>query len=108
MGVEQIAELQIFAQHIEAFMPAESPELGGVGAALHAGGQGAALQAVAAEVARHKPSCRGAGLNDAADRPRGERFAPKRGQGRGASGLTCGGSQIRRNTGPSVIAATCS
>ena len=51
VAVEQVAELQIFAKHIEAFMPAESPELGGVGAALHAGGQRAALEAVAADVA---------------------------------------------------------
>jgi hypothetical protein len=108
MPLEQVAELQIFAQHIEAFVTAESPELGGVGAALHAGGQRAGLEAVAAEVARHRPSCRGAGLNDAADRPSGERFTPKRRQGRGVSGLTWGDSQIRRNIGPSVIAATCS
>ncbi len=99
-------ELQTFAPHIKAFMPAEPPELGGVGAALHARGEGAALEALTAGVPRHKTRCRGARLNDAADRPGGERLAAERGQG--ASGLTCGGSQKRRNPRPSVNGAACS
>ena len=56
MGVEQIAEFQIFAQHIKAFMPAEPLELGRMGAAFHAGGQRAALQAVATKIPGHKPA----------------------------------------------------
>ena len=54
MAVEQVAELQVLAEHIEGFVAAEALELGGVDAAIHAGGQRAALEAVAGEVAPGK------------------------------------------------------
>src|SRR5271166_3341246 len=52
MSFEQIAELQVFAEHIKALVAAEPFEFGGMHAALHAGGQCAAFQAVAAEIAQ--------------------------------------------------------
>jgi hypothetical protein len=47
MLVEQVAEFEILAEHVEALVPAEALELGGAGARLHAGAEGAALEAVA-------------------------------------------------------------
>ena len=44
---EQVTELQVFAQHIEEVVTPEALELRGVDAAIHVGGQGAALEAVA-------------------------------------------------------------
>ncbi len=102
MGAKQVPNSR-HAPHISMLLCRPSHRsLAGVGAALHARGEGA----VAAEVPRHKTRCRGARLNDTTDRPGGERLAAERGQG--ASGLTCGGSQMRRNPGPSVNGAACS
>ena len=52
MPVEQVAEFEVFAEHVECLMAAGPPELGGVGACGHAGAEGAALQADAAELVR--------------------------------------------------------
>jgi hypothetical protein len=54
MAIEQVAELQVLAEHIEGFVAPEALEFGGVDAAIHAGGQRAALEAVAGEVAPGK------------------------------------------------------
>ena len=83
MSFEQVAELQIFAEHVEALVPAEPLELGGVGAGSHAGAEGAAFQAVAAELAPREARRGGTGLDDPGDRARGERCGAKAGQGRG-------------------------
>ena len=54
MAVEQVAEFEVFAEHIEPLVPAEPLELGGVDAALRAGGERPALEAVPAELARRE------------------------------------------------------
>ena len=87
MPLEQIAELQILAEHIETLMATEALELGRMGTALHAGGQRPAFQAVAAEIPGYKTRLRGARLDDAADRPGGQRIGAQRGQGRGRVGI---------------------
>jgi hypothetical protein len=51
MPLEQVAEFEVFAEHVEILVAAEALELGGVRAGLHAGAEGAALEAVAAELA---------------------------------------------------------
>lgn len=70
MPIEQIAVLQILAEHGEAFVSSQAPELNGVGAALHAASERAALQAVPAEVIRREARLGGAELDDAGDGPR--------------------------------------
>ena len=64
MAVEQIAEFEVLAEHVEALVAAEPLQLGRMDAALHAGGQRAALEAVAAEIAQSKAGRDGAGLDD--------------------------------------------
>ena len=64
MSLEQIAELQVFAEHIKTLVAAKPFEFGGMHAAVHAGGQGAALEAVAAEIAQPETGGDGAGLDD--------------------------------------------
>jgi len=66
----------------EALMPAEPFQLGRVPVLFHAGGQRAALEAVAAELARPEPGGCSTRLHDAADRARGERLLADRGEGR--------------------------
>ncbi len=73
MAVEQVAELQILAEHIEGFVPPEALELGGVDAAIHASGQRAALEAVAGEIEPSKAGRDGARLDDVGNRARRER-----------------------------------
>jgi hypothetical protein len=51
VAIEQVAELQLLAEHIQAFVAPEALELGGVDAAIHARGQRAALEALAGEIA---------------------------------------------------------
>jgi hypothetical protein len=49
VAVEQIAEFQVFTEHVEAPVPAEAPEIGGMRTALPAGGERAALGPVTAK-----------------------------------------------------------
>ena len=86
MPLEQIAELKIFAEHVEALVPAKPFQLGGVDAAFHAGGERAALEAVAAEVASLEAGGDGAGLDDLRHGLRRDRGAADAGQGRGVAG----------------------
>ena len=51
MVLEQVAELQVLSQHLERLVPPQPLEGRGVHAAVHAGGERAAFEAVAAEVA---------------------------------------------------------
>ena len=83
MAVEQVTELQVLAEHVEGFVATEALELGGVDAAIHASGQGAALEAVAGQVAPGKAGGDGARLDDVGDRARRERCFANLGQGRG-------------------------
>ena len=108
MPFEQVAEFEVLAEHVKTLVAAEPLELGGMRARLHAGAEGAALEAVAAELAGRESRGDGAGLDDARDGARRQRLGADRGEGRGASGAVWGGSQMRRNTGPSVIAAASS
>ena len=75
-------------------------------AEIHAGGERAALQAVAAERGRIEAGGGGAGLHDARDGARIDRLGAD--GGRRGTPPRAGGSQMRRNSGPSVIpAASC-
>jgi hypothetical protein len=98
MPLEQVPKFEILAEHIEALVPTEPLELAGVNAWLHAGAEGAALQAVATELATREPRGVGAGLDDARDGARRQRLDADRGEGRGTSGAACDGNQMRRNT----------
>jgi len=51
MPLEQVAELQVFAPHVEALVPTEPLQLCRMHAGIHAGGQRAALEAVPAQFA---------------------------------------------------------
>ena len=62
MPFEQVAELEVFAEHIKTLVTAKPLQLGRMDAALHAGGQGAALEAMAAEFASHETRRDGAGV----------------------------------------------
>jgi hypothetical protein len=86
MAFEEIAELKIFAEHVEAIMAAEALELGRVFAVIHAGREGAALEAVAAKIATAEPGLLGAGFDDFGDGPGRDRLRANLGQGRGNSG----------------------
>jgi len=68
VALEQIAELEILAEHVEAFVAAETLELGGLLATIHARGERAACQAVAAEIA--EPGRRRGSFDDRGPRPR--------------------------------------
>src|SRR5262245_38763046 len=81
MSLEQIAELGILAEHVEALVPAEALELGGVGALSHAGGECAAFEAMAAEFQPPEPGGNRARLDDAGDRARGECRGAEAGRG---------------------------
>jgi hypothetical protein len=105
VAIEQVAEFQILAEHVEALVAAEALELGGVGAGGHAGAEGAAFQAVAAELAPREPRRGGTRQDDPRDGARRQGLAADRGPGRGAAR---GGRQRRRNAGPSVTAAASS
>jgi hypothetical protein len=67
--LKQIAKLQIFAEHIEAFVSAQAFELRRMLTAVHAGRQGAALQAVPAKVPPAEAGFRGARFDDRGRRP---------------------------------------
>ena len=100
MPLEHVTELQVLAERVEAFVAAETLELGGMLAAVNAGGQGAALEAVAAKVPQ--------ALTIAATAQGVIAWLPMRGGGGGSSGCAFFGSQIRRNAGPLVIPAVSS
>jgi len=64
MPVERVAEFKILVEHRVAFVPAELLGPGRVDAAIHAGGERAALEAVAADLVAVETSLAGAGLDD--------------------------------------------
>ena len=114
MTLEQIAEFEVFAEHVEALVAAEPLQLGRMAAAVHAGGQGAALEAVAAELAQAEAAATARAWTTWATVCGVIAVAPIRGRGgtgSPAGGAPCcgrggspprAGSQIRRNTGPSA------
>ena len=109
MPVEQIPEFQIFAEHVKAFVAAVALQVGRMHAALHAGGERAALEAVAADLVGVEPGLGGAGLVRATV-PASIALVPTTGAGRGPSPACCrvGGTKMRRNTAPVVmLAASC-
>jgi len=83
VALEQVAELQVFAEHVEALVPAESLEIGRMRAALRAGGEGAAFETVPAEIPAAKSGLRGTCLDDRGGGPGGDRLTADSGQGRG-------------------------
>ena len=106
VAVERIAVLEVFVHHGVAAVPAEAFEAGGMHAEIHAGGQRAAFQAVAAEGGGVEPGGGGAGLHDAGDGAAVDRLGAD--GGRAGDAAARGGSQMRRNSGPSVRpAASC-
>ncbi len=118
MSFKQIAELQIFAKNVKALLPAEPLQFGRMDTAIHASGERAAFEAMAAKIAPAKAGGHRARLDNLgpglrADRLRADpRRSRRSGQGRGgespvAGGFGRGGSQIRRNTGPPVRPAAC-
>ena len=73
VAVERIAVLEIGVHDGVAAMAAEAFEAGGMHAEIHAGGERAALEAVAAEGGRVEAGGGGAGLHDAGDGARIDR-----------------------------------
>ena len=102
MPLEQVAEFQILAEHVKTLVAAEPPELGGMRARLHAGAEGAAFEAVAAELAGRETRGDGAGLDDARDGARRQRLGADRGAGEGGrparpgAAPRCAGTPARR------------
>ena len=74
VAVERIAVLEIGVHHGVAAVAAEAFEPGGMHAEIHAGGERAALQAVAAEGCGVEAGGGGAGLHDAGDGARIDRL----------------------------------
>ena len=74
VAVERIAVLEIGVHHGVAAVPAEAFEPGGMHAEIHAGGERAALEAVAAERCGVEAGGGGAGLHDAGDGARIDRL----------------------------------
>ena len=70
MAVERLAQVQVAVEDVVAFVPAKPLEARGVDVAVHAGGQRAALEAVAAHAAVVEACRRGAILDDAGDSAR--------------------------------------
>lgn len=81
--LEQIAKFKILLKHIKALVPAKPLQLGRMDTAIHARGERAALQAVAAEIAPTKARCHGACLNDLDDSLRAYGLRADPGQRRG-------------------------
>ncbi len=108
MGIEQIAVFKILAEHVKALVPAEPLQLRRMGAGLHAGGERAAPEAVAAEVEAPEAGLDRAVLHDARDRAGRQRLGADDGQGRGPPPTACGARNSRRNTGPSAMATASS
>ena len=109
MAFERVAEFEVFVEHGVAFVPAELLEPGRVNTTIHAGGERAALEAVAADLVGVEPGLGGAGLVRATV-PASIALVPTTGAGRGPSPTWCrvGGTKMRRNTAPVVMfAASC-
>jgi len=85
MSLEKIAEFEVLAEHVEALVAAEPLQLGRMDAALHAGGERAALEALAVEIARPGAGRHSAGLDEMCDGLRRDRAGADPGQGRGAA-----------------------
>jgi hypothetical protein len=83
VSLERVVELQIDVGHGVALVPAELLEAGRMDAAIHAGGERAALEAVAAECAGIEARGGGADLDDAGDGAGIDGSAPTTGEGRG-------------------------
>ena len=109
VGPEEVAELEILVEHGVALVAAELLEAGGVGPAVHATGQSAALKAVAAERRGIESRRRSTALDNTRDGVRIDGVDADHRGGRGPAPLRwVGGAQMRRNRGPSVMpAASC-
>ena len=64
MAFERVAEFEVFVEHGVALVPTELLEPGRVNAAIHAGGERAALEAVAADLVGVETGLGGAGFDD--------------------------------------------
>lgn len=87
VALEQVAEFEVFAEHVEAFVPAEAFQVGRMYATLHAVGQRAAFEAMPAKIPRAKSGTSGARLHDRGDRPGGDCRGVDTRQGRGLARL---------------------
>ena len=100
VAVERIAVLEIVVHHGVAAVAAEAFEAGGMHAEIHAGGERAALEAVAAEGGWVEAGGGGAGLHDAGDGARIDRRGADGGRAgarrRARAGARCGGTAGRR------------
>jgi hypothetical protein len=100
LSAEQIAEFEVFAEHVETLVAAEPFEFGGMHAAFHAGRQCPALEAVAAKIAQPETGRDGAGLDDLHEGLRRDCHGADPGQGRRpalvAAAARCGGTLGRR------------
>jgi hypothetical protein len=105
VAVEQIAELEVFAEHIEALVTAKASQLRGMRAGGHAGAEGAALQANS--LAGNPAAVARTWMIRAMDRAVRD-SSPIQGRGGGVSRAAALGTQRRRNAGPSLIAAVSS
>ena len=84
VAFKRVTEFEILLEHGVALVPSELLEAGGMHAAVHAGGEGAALEAVAPERGPLEAGGRGAGLDDARDGARVDGGRAEPGWGRGA------------------------
>jgi hypothetical protein len=85
LTLEQFARLKIDIECGIAFAAAKVLEVGREDAAIHAGAECAAFEAVATQRARVEAGAAGVGLEDAGDDPGGNGYAADMGQG-GCSG----------------------
>ena len=83
MPFEQVAEFQILTEHVKALVPAEPLQFCRMDTAIHACGERAAFEAVAAEIASAKTGGHGARLDDLRHGLRADRLGADPGQGRG-------------------------
>ena len=83
MAVERVAELEIRVEHGVALVAAELLQAGRMHAAIHAGGQRAALEAVAAPAVPSNPAARARALDDPGDAARIEWRPAERGAAAG-------------------------
>ena len=71
MPVEQVAGLEILAEHIEARVPAKALEFARMDAAVSAGGHGAVFEAVSGDVTPAERRHNGVDRDDVGDRAPG-------------------------------------
>jgi hypothetical protein len=107
MPLEQVPELEVFAEHVKTLVPAEAFEVGWVHA-FHAGGERAAFKAVPAKIPCPEPRRCRAGLTISAIARDVIGIVPIQGRGGDASGLAGRAVVMRRNAGSSLIAAVSS